>query len=98
MVVELVKGGAVCVTDEASRLPTPGDDAAMRVVGAVERAYANGKDARKEQDERRRKKKKDKFDAILDGKINEHLSNASACAINVCDSANTEGYSFGSRG
>lgn len=29
--------------------------------------------------------------------MDDHISNASACAITVCDSADTEGYKFGSR-
>ena len=29
--------------------------------------------------------------------MDDHISNASACAITVCDSAGTEGYQFGSR-
>lgn len=98
MIVDLVTGGAVAVNCEAGKLPSPGDDAAMRVASAIERALAAGKTARKEQEGRRRLKKKEKFDAIMEGKLDEHISNASACSIAVCDTADTEGYKFGSRG
>jgi hypothetical protein len=70
----------------------------MRVSSAIDQAFAAGKSARKDQEEKRRVKKKAKFDAILEGKLDEHISNASACAIAVCDTADTEGYKFGSRG
>ena len=98
MIVELVAGGAVAVECEAGKLPMPGDDAATRVSSAYDTAYAEGKTARKEQAAKRKEKKKLKFDAIMEGKMNEHISNASACSIVVADTADTEGYKYGSRG
>lgn len=65
---------------------------------AIEKAFAEGKSARKEQEDRRRRKKKEKFDAIMEGKLDEHISNASACSIAVCDTVTAEGYEYGSRG
>jgi hypothetical protein len=44
------------------------------------------------QDPAERQKKKEKFDAICSSKIDEHISNASACAICVADSADTEAW------
>jgi hypothetical protein len=91
-------GGALALTDVDGKLPTPGDDASTMVTSAVERAFEEGADARKAQSEKRRIKKKEKFDAIMNGKIQAHVSNASACAIAVMDTGDADGYKMGSRG
>jgi hypothetical protein len=79
------------------KLPDPGGDAGALVSSAVQRAFAAGKQARKDQKEVRKAKRKAKMDAIFSNAIHKVVANASACAITVMDTGDGDGYKYGSR-
>ena len=90
----LVNGGCGAVTDSKGKLPDVGDDATAMVTKPMEAALKNGRSLQKEIDQER----KNRARAIFDEKLDEHISNQSACSIAVCDTVASEGYQFGSRG
>jgi|MDSW01.2.fsa_nt_gb hypothetical protein len=97
VLVALVDGGAVSLECLRGKLPDPGGDAGALVSSAVQRAFAAGKQARKDQKEVRKAKRKAKMDAIFSNAIHKVVANASACAITVMDTGDGDGYKYGSR-
>ena len=89
-IIALVDAGAFSVEDVSGALPNPGDDAGGFVRRALDTAFENGAEERK-------RKRKAKFDAVFSGKLRRHMNNASAVAITVADSGETDGYWCGSR-
>ena len=97
VLVALVDGGAVSLECLRGKLPDPGGDAGALVSSGVQRAFAAGKQARKDQKEVRKAKRKAKMDAIFSNAIHKVVANASACAITVMDTGDGDGYKYGSR-
>eukprot|EP00239_Pterosperma_sp_CCMP1384_P008591 CAMPEP_0197858548 /NCGR_PEP_ID=MMETSP1438-20131217/32412_1 /TAXON_ID=1461541 /ORGANISM="Pterosperma sp., Strain CCMP1384" /LENGTH=186 /DNA_ID=CAMNT_0043474741 /DNA_START=29 /DNA_END=589 /DNA_ORIENTATION=+ len=93
MIVDLVKYGCMAFPDRNGKMPDAGDDAVGIVAKAMEDAEKAGKPELKE----RQRLRKEKGEAAFSKAMDDHLNNASACAIVVADSADTEGYKYGSR-
>eukprot|EP00854_Cymbomonas_tetramitiformis_P019813 gene19813-23697_t len=93
----LVKGGCVSLKDRQGRLPDVGEDAAAVVDKWAREGEIKGKPLQKERDEARKHERREASKAVFDKANDEYLSNLSACSINVCDTADTEGYKYGSR-
>eukprot|EP00959_Pyramimonas_sp_CCMP1952_P070090 1463279-Pyramimonas_sp.AAC.3 len=74
-------------------MPDGGEDACAIVDKALQDAERNGKPHAAERVKERKERGKEAFSKAMA----DHISNASACAIAVCDSAATEGYQYGSR-
>ena len=57
LIEAIVKGGGVSIKDVDGKLPDPGEDAVMKVVGLIEKAFKDGKEARADADRARKEKK-----------------------------------------
>mmetsp|Transcript_25352 Transcript_25352/g.83333 ORF Transcript_25352/g.83333 Transcript_25352/m.83333 type:complete len:203 (+) Transcript_25352:412-1020(+) len=93
LVMVLVEGGSMAFPDKAGKLPNVGDDASGLVLGSIDKAERAGKPLLASRREERRLRGQHAFEEAL----NEHISNASACSVVVCDTAATDGYQYGSR-
>lgn len=87
MVELLVKeGGALAIEDADGNLPKPGDDCCTRVESAVDRAFSDGKDLRKEHAANKKERNRMKMDKMFEDKLVEHISTSSAVTVAVRES------------
>ena len=87
-IVELLvkEGGALSIEDAEGKLPNPGEDCCTRVESAVERAFNDGKDLRKEHAASKKERNKMKMDKMFEDKLVAHLSTTSAATVAVRES------------
>lgn len=93
MIQELVAAGALCFPDRTAKYPDVGDDAVSMVEKAMQEAEKKGKTELKERLDLRKARGQEAFQKAMQ----DHISNASACAVTVLDSGQDDGYKFGSR-
>mmetsp|Transcript_16629 Transcript_16629/g.22924 ORF Transcript_16629/g.22924 Transcript_16629/m.22924 type:complete len:197 (+) Transcript_16629:155-745(+) len=75
IIVALVEGGAISLTDRSKKLPDVGEDAATKVQSMMDVAERKGKAESKEREQQRKDRGMDAFGDAL----NKHLTNASTC-------------------
>lgn len=87
MVDLLVKqGGALSIEDADGNLPNPGEEPCTLVESAVDRAFHDGKDLRKEHAANKRERNRIKMDKMFEAKLVEHLNTGSAATVAVRES------------